>query len=705
MEELIYELFFYIDTALCTVIDYLYAAFKMCAGVEMISYGGNRQYLIDVFFNHRSINTIYWGMALIGIVLTFGFTIMAVIKKIFDIEDKVKNTLGGIIGSAGKAFFVILIMNFIVMATISMSNTLMQQITYLFDNADYIAKGKPYVYNEKQYATMARCINTIGNYSLAPARDSRYNVNDCFNEIREDLKVLRADGLFAPNYRTYAEEYGESWQSILASIAVTASLDEDLYANDYNEGLTRAMTYAFDVLETNNSFYPLQKFTESDRVLVSAEKANLGAMLFMSGSFDASKNPDFNGQYAKLTDTKRRPFVTGEKDYTNMGQVSEEFQLYGGEFKYFTVALVCFFMIKELIVVVINCIARIFNLMLLYITAPPFAATMPYDDGAKFKQWSVAFVIQAFSLIGTIITMRLFMIFLPIIMSNDLVLFNDNSTAELFIKVIMLIGLISAVRGSSGLITGILAEQAGMNAIRAGDIGREAISSTIGNAKMAFGGVRSGLGLARRAGGLAKGAVTSPYKLWQSSKRNTKEYESEKAHKEQQANARKQMQGQSKTNVNNDSTLPNNQTEQTKQTSPNNLNSMNGMQEMQDMHSTVGDEHVPQPGEQNDHLSAKPYDIKSAPQFLFPGDVNKPKKKNNQENVISAKKPANPTQPKTKNNQENVISAKEPANPNQPSIKENKESVKHSGNSKQGQLKMTKSDPLSLPPKNVGKKK
>ena len=500
MFDFIYDIFYYIAITFCRLVDYFYMAFEMFAGVTKVNYDGKDTLLLDVFFSQPTVNTVYWGMALIGVVLTIAFTIMAVIKKIFDSEDKVKNTLGGIIGSSFKALLIIFLMNFIVLGTISASNVLIQQITYLFDNASILGPAGGMEYSDKQFATMARCINTIGNYSLSTSRGNRYNVNQCFNEIRPDLLELRNEGVFAYDYRKNVAEQGESWQSVLAAIAAAASLDSDQYVNDYNESLTLAMENAFNVLDTNTEFYPLKSYKVDSSVLVSTSQANLGAILFLSGSLESAYNGDYNGRNASITDIIRRPFMVGDKDYTDLDEVTEYFELYDGSFSFLIIILSAVFLLWNLLAIVVNCVARIFNLLLLYIVAPPFAATMPVDDGAKFKQWTTSFIIQAFSLLGTIITMRLFMLCIPIVMSGNLHFFEDP-IPDLLCRVILLIGFVVAAKGAGGLITGILAEQAGMNAIRAADIGGSIASPIMGFAgKTALGAPRLGFGAGKLAG-------------------------------------------------------------------------------------------------------------------------------------------------------------------------------------------------------------
>ena len=139
----VYELFYRIDCFFCLIVNYEYKMFEVFAGMKKVSYDGgkNYDYLINIFFGQENIKTIYWAMALVGIVMSFGFTIYAVIKKMFDIDDKVKEGFGGIIGNQGKSIFTILLLNFIIMIVLQGSSVLLNTIQYTFNNSSILTTG------------------------------------------------------------------------------------------------------------------------------------------------------------------------------------------------------------------------------------------------------------------------------------------------------------------------------------------------------------------------------------------------------------------------------------------------------------------------------------------------------------------------------------------------------------------------------------
>jgi hypothetical protein len=153
----------------------------------------------------------------------------------------------------------------------------------------------------------------------------------------------------------------------------------------------------------------------------------------------------------------------------------------------------------QFFVIAINCVARIFNMMLLYLVAPLFIGASPLDDGAKMKQWGVAFTVQSLSVIGSIIIVRLLLVFIPVISSNTLVLFPDSAILDFFARVIFLVALACTASKATGMIGGILSDSAGWQAISAGDVGSGAPSS-------AMQGVNSVLSVGKAVNSIGKSA-------------------------------------------------------------------------------------------------------------------------------------------------------------------------------------------------------
>ena len=504
--QVFYNILLGFDYAACGLVKITYALFEIFGGIHkvyVVDDAGNKtyDYLINLFFSNSSINYVFWGMALIGIVLCFGFTIMAVIKKIFDIDDKMKSSIGSILTNMVKSIVTILLINFIVIAILNFSNTLMQSIVQLFEVAESNAQPSEIEFDEEDYATMARILNTIGNYSLNPSRESKYNINACFNDIREDLQRLQRKGVFDFSYEPAdgKKDAAPSWQFALVNIAKAHSLTEAQPIDADDKDLARAITDCMGYMEKYPNFAPLTKYTSTTQK-IGQTNIPIDVIIFLAGSTTAAKNEAYNSNVS-IYDNLRYDYIKPDgKNIYNPVTFQRDFDIVA--FDHVMVIIIALFVAYLFLNLIINCAARIFNMILLYIMAPPFIAVTPFDEGEKAKQWWTAFIIQTFSVFGSVIAIRLLIMFIPIIFSSNLVL-SEWQIFNYYAKVLMLIAISVAVEQASKLVTGILANNAGMQSLYASDVGGAAMGrlKTLGSA---VGSVTGTKGLANVAGARLK---------------------------------------------------------------------------------------------------------------------------------------------------------------------------------------------------------
>lgn len=483
LSSFFYGIFYSIGTGLCWVVSILDQLFSVMSGMTKVRYQGKPHTLIDVFFGNTVVENIYWAMALIGILLCFVFAILAVAKKAADSGDKMRQSMGGILTGMFKGMLIVVCLTVILNMVLSFSDKLLTQINYAFTYSDTLDKEDSITFKDDQYAAMARVLDTIANYSLNPSYNSRYNLNSCFNEIRGDLQYLEQQGVFDFYYVTEGGT-NESWQSALQKIVNSTDLKRDLSLDIYNTQVSDALLECMKIMQTDYSFAPLKSYTRQ----YSGSRANipLDRVIFLMCTMRAAKNPVYN-QNVSVSDPLRGAYYMGEKSIYDYDQVSSDFEISGID--YIVLYLVAFKLIWDLAVIIIDCVARIFNMLFLYLIAPPFIGVMPLDEGGKFKQWTTAFIVQCFGVFGTVIAMRVLLIFIPIVINSDLVLF-ESSTLNMVGKVVLILGGMSTAKRASGVVTGILADNAGMQAIHAGSMGdsvRQGMSRYAGMAAGAVG--------------------------------------------------------------------------------------------------------------------------------------------------------------------------------------------------------------------------
>ena len=480
---------------LLKLVDFMESFFDIFAGTSKVMYKDSGDFLINIFFGHDAVTNAFWAMALIAIVMAFGFCILGMARKAADVTDSVKQSVGQIFSNFIRCLIIILLLNTISVAAINITNVLLDRINFALENAAILNRDdEEKNFSDAEYAAMARVLATVANYSVNPSADSRYNVNSCFNAIRNDLLALHVNGFFDYDYGM--DENGHhTWQSALALLATASDLTADLKLDTYYSDVTYAVQTVSREISTYKDFAPVQAARmDTDSVI------ETDVLIFLIAGMEAAQNGMYNnGSY---DDALRRGYVTGEKDYMNLTQVRRDFDIWEMDYLVAYISSVVFIVIMA--ICIFTFIVRMFNLMLLYLVAPLFASSMPIDDGGKWQSWTQAFVIQLFSGFGSVIAMRLYLIIIPLALSSDLVYFPGDGAGFAVLnrmaQLLMVLGGAWAVLQASAVITGILAGNPGMAAIQQeGRIG----------GMVTHGAMSAVRGTGRIAGGIIKSPITA----------------------------------------------------------------------------------------------------------------------------------------------------------------------------------------------------
>ena len=522
IETIVSKILFTLLKLFLWLIDKLSQLFMVFSGLRSVSYGGENTTVLQVFFGSKTINNVYWGMALISIALCFGFAIFAVTRKLFDGDGRIQSSPGRILTDMLKSIFIILSMSAILNITLTATDVLMRQVNALFNNATGSSKDYTVEFTDDQLSAMGRVLLTVGNYGENPSYKSRYNLNACFNEIRPDLLYLKNQGVLDYEYPVYKYNaqnvvigYDNSWQSVCQRLGSAADLRYELAADAYHEQVADAIEYALHVMDTDASFKPLKSFTVKGSG-VSAADAPFDRIIFLTAGLDSANNKQYNGKSASLNDALRRPWYSGEKslydqeyevngqlvEWDSNAQINLDFNTDFTSYNYLIAFVLCIATTLSLLTILLNLGGRIFNLLVLYIVAPPTLASAPLDGGGKVRQWTTAFLVQMLSVFGSVIAMRLLLVFVPVIYDPELVFFPDNAVLSFIAKAALLLAAFAGAQKASGLINGILSDTAGMASAQAADF-----SSTAARVLGVGGAVARNV--VRAAGGAA-GFATKP---------------------------------------------------------------------------------------------------------------------------------------------------------------------------------------------------
>ncbi len=453
----VFRLLYKLLVAFLRLVDLVESFFDVFAGTSKIWYKGEPDFLINVFFGHDAVTNAFWAMALIAVVIAFGGAIFMLARKVTDITDSVKQTVGQIVSNFIRSLFIIILLNALVVAAVNITNVLLDRINYALENAAILDQpDADKTFTEEEYATMTRILATVANYSVNPSASSRYNINSCFNAVRPDLQKLDAAGVFDYEYPKDANGH-YTWQGALQLLAISADLNQDLSLSTYYEDVVSSFNTIAGEIKNYPDFAPVQTAYYTQPATMDTD-----VLIFLITSMEAAENQKYN--QGTLDDPLRRGYTTGDKDYRSLSTVRKDFDIWDIDYLVGYVSSIVFIII--MCISIFTFIVRLFNILLLYITAPLFAGTIPMDDGGKWQAWVQSFVIQLFSGFGMVIAMRLYLIIIPVVISSELVFFANSTVLNNFARLLMVLGGAWAVLHSGNVITGILAGNPGMAAIQ-----------------------------------------------------------------------------------------------------------------------------------------------------------------------------------------------------------------------------------------------
>lgn len=473
---------------LLKLVGFIESFFDIFAGTSKVMYKNSGDFLINIFFGHDAVTNAFWAMALIAIVMAFAFCIVGMARKAADVTDSAKQSVGQIFSNFIRCLIIILLINAISVAAVNISNVLLDRINFAMENAAILDRDdQEKHFSDQEYAAMARVLATVANYSVNPSSDSRYNINSCFNAIRNDLLALHVNGFFDYDYDLDANGH-HTWQSALALLAASADLTVDLNLDTYYSDVAYAFQTVSREISTYSGFAPVETARVSTDSAISTD-----VLIFLIAGMEAAQNSMYNN--GRYDDALRRGYVTGEKSYMNLKQVRRDFDIW--DMDYLVAYIACIVFILIMAICIFTFIVRMFNLLLLYLVAPLFASSMPIDDGSKWQSWTQAFVIQLFSGFGSVIAMRLYLIIIPVALSSDLIYFPGEGVGYAVLnrmaQLLMVLGGAWAVLQSSSVITGILAGNPGMAAIqqegRIGSMMTHGAMSAVRGTKQIAGGI------------------------------------------------------------------------------------------------------------------------------------------------------------------------------------------------------------------------
>ncbi|MCL2078699.1 MAG: hypothetical protein FWH17_02520 [Oscillospiraceae bacterium] len=204
-----------------------------------------------------------------------------------------------------------------------------------------------------------------------------------------------------------------------------------------------------------------EEFVASADALMWYNEKYFGRGVRLVNGWDVAENYSEAAQRMRYNELVE-DYMFGRKgvDFRDMPQIRRDFNVFnmffGGVGLFSIVA--AWFMVIMLLRIVLIFIRRIFEVIVLYIVSPFFVSVIPLDDGKRFDGWRDMFISRLLAGFGSIFTLNVFLLMLPMIWNPDLSL-SDNTFIDSLLKLIFMAGGIYTVWKSHTLISQIINPQ------------------------------------------------------------------------------------------------------------------------------------------------------------------------------------------------------------------------------------------------------
>ncbi len=458
-----------IAVLLCGCVRLLTSVFDAIATGKPFSYGKQTQGLVSLIFSNHGMVTLYWIMAIFGILAALATAIYSTAEKKSGEKRRRKEMKNAWAGFARCTLFMVILTVFMSFL-LRFAGILLSQLEDDLAGADRKVETEEYVFTGRELSVMAKTMAVIGNYAANDYYNNDYNLNACYNEIRPMMAWLEEQGVFDKCY-PLADAKGKrirNWQNVLSTIALASDPAREVGEEEKNEALQMALLNAMDAItQSEEGFYPLESFEESELVIWQEEpKVSLDSLCFLAGTRQAAINPRFNKE-PSMTDPLRSRFYSGKEGGLSVYRAKDVISCFDpAKTEFLLIWVLCIMLIVTLFRLVQKCFTELLQLVILYLAAPMQFSTWPKDNGRGAGRWLTVFLIRSSTLFVMILPARLLGAFLPgLIRKPMFALGSDGFGLTWFAKLMLItLGLVfSSLCGT--MVQRILTRSAGLTTL------------------------------------------------------------------------------------------------------------------------------------------------------------------------------------------------------------------------------------------------
>ena len=117
----IFELLYSLQKSICYIIDFIREIFYTLAGIKTVNIGGEKTDLLSHFILSDTVKKTFFSIFLIAVILLVVFVLVAIIRSEYAHGEN-KKTKAQILGKAMQSFAIFLIVPFVLIAGITLTN-------------------------------------------------------------------------------------------------------------------------------------------------------------------------------------------------------------------------------------------------------------------------------------------------------------------------------------------------------------------------------------------------------------------------------------------------------------------------------------------------------------------------------------------------------------------------------------------------------
>lgn len=139
----VYDLLYILQKSICYILDFIKEVFGKLAGIDTVTIDGAQEDLLSHFLFSDGVRNAFLGVFLVGVILLFVFVVIAIVKSEMA-DPQHKKTKGQILVKALQSFVIFLLIPFLLLAGIMLTNAIMGAVNGAMSGA--MIDGNPNTY-------------------------------------------------------------------------------------------------------------------------------------------------------------------------------------------------------------------------------------------------------------------------------------------------------------------------------------------------------------------------------------------------------------------------------------------------------------------------------------------------------------------------------------------------------------------------------